>query len=81
MIVITAAGTSAAVAAARATVDAMWDTLAPHVHGAYANFLSSATAEDVAAVYPTQTYRRLAAAKRRYDPGNLFSRNHNVRPR
>jgi ATP/maltotriose-dependent transcriptional regulator MalT len=24
--------------------------------------------------------RRLAAVRRRYDPGNLFARNHNVRP-
>ena len=23
----------------------------------------------------------LAAVKRQYDPGNLFARNHNVRPR
>jgi FAD/FMN-containing dehydrogenase len=81
MIVTTAAGTSAAVEAARPTVDALWERLAPRVHGAYANFLSSASEEDVAAIYPTHTYRRLAEVKRRYDPGNLFVRNHNVRPR
>jgi FAD/FMN-containing dehydrogenase len=34
----------------------------------------------VAAVFPPNTYRRLAAIKRRYDPGNLFAGNHNVRP-
>ena len=28
-----------------------------------------------------ETYERLAAVKRRYDPGNLFARNHNVQPR
>ena len=54
--------------------------LAPHVSGAYANFLSSASEEDAAAIYPAQTYNRLAAVKRRYDPANLFARNHNVRP-
>jgi len=48
--------------------------------GAYANFLATATEEDVAAIYPEETYQRLAAVKRRYDPGNLFARNHNVRP-
>ncbi len=36
--------------------------------------------KDVAAIYPTQTHERLAAVKRQYDPGNLFARNHNVRP-
>ena len=29
---------------------------------------------------PDETFRRLAAIKRQYDPGNLFARNHNVRP-
>lgn len=60
------------------TEAALWERLAAHVNGAYANFLSSATEEDVAAVYPPETYRRLAAVKRRYDPGNLFAGNHNV---
>ena len=46
-----------------------------------AAILSTATEEDVAAVYPTEVYNRLAAVKRQYDPGNLFARNHNVRPR
>jgi FAD/FMN-containing dehydrogenase len=34
-----------------------------------------------AAIYPVETYQRLAAVKRRYDPGNLFAGNHNVQPR
>ena len=55
--------------------------LATAVSGAYANFLSSATDEDVAAVYPTETYERLAAVKQQYDPTNLFAGNHNVPPR
>ena len=54
--------------------------LAPHVGGAYANFLSSAAATDVAAIYPAEVYNRLAAVKRQYDPGDLFAGNHNVRP-
>jgi FAD/FMN-containing dehydrogenase len=68
------------VEAARPALAAIWEELAPHVGGAYANFLSSATEEDVAAVYPAETYERLAAVKRRYDPANLFAGNHNVRP-
>ena len=80
MFVTTTAGPKPVVQAARPALEAIWGRLAPHVNGAYANFLASATEEDVAAIYPTQTYKRLAAVKRQYDPGNLFARNHNVRP-
>ncbi|MFF4621716.1 FAD-binding oxidoreductase [Nonomuraea jabiensis] len=80
MFVTTTLGPEPVVAAARPALDAIWARLAPHVNGAYANFLDSATEEDVAAVYPTGTYDRLAAVKRQYDPGNLFAHNHNVRP-
>ena len=80
MFVTTAAGPKPVVEAARPALEEIWGRLAPHVNGAYANFLTSATEEDVAAIYPTRTYQRLAAVKRRYDPGNLFARNHNVRP-
>ena len=80
MVVTTTAGPKPVVEAARPALEAIWARLAPHVNGAYANFLSSATEEDVAAIYPTQTYKRLVAVKRQYDPGNLFARNHNVRP-
>jgi FAD/FMN-containing dehydrogenase len=80
MFVTTSAGPKPAVEAARPELEAMWARLAPHVSGAYANFLSSATAEDVAAIYPAEVRHRLAAVKRQYDPGNLFARNHNIRP-
>ncbi len=78
--VTTIAGPEPVIQAARPALDAIWARLAPHVNGAYANFLASATEEDVAAIYPTETYQRLAAVKRQYDPGNLFTRNHNIRP-
>ena len=80
MFVTTIAGPKPVVEAGRPALEAIWARLAPHVNGAYANFLATATEEDVAAIYPTATYQRLAAVKRQYDPGNLFARNHNVRP-
>jgi len=80
MFVTTIAGPKPVIGAARPALAAIWERLAPHVNGAYANFLASATEEDAAAIYPTQTYQRLAAVKRQYDPGNLFARNHNIRP-
>jgi FAD/FMN-containing dehydrogenase len=80
MFVTTVAGPKPVVEAARPDLEAIWGRLAPHVNGAYANFLSSATEQDVAAIYPAQTYKRLAAVKRQYDPGNLFAGNHNIRP-
>jgi hypothetical protein len=39
--------------------------------GAYVNFLGEEGAERVRAAYPASTWDRLAAIKRRYDPGNL----------
>ena len=42
--------------------------------------LGSHTPRSVSSIYPTETYQRLVAVKRQYDPGNLFARNHNIRP-
>ena len=80
MIMTLTAGPELAIKAAEPTLDAIWARLAAHVNGAYANFLATATKEDVAAIYPAETFRRLAVVKRQYDPGNLFAHNHNVRP-
>jgi FAD/FMN-containing dehydrogenase len=80
MIVTTAVGPQPVIEAARPALDDIWETLAPHVTGAYANFLTDATEKEVSAVYPSETYQRLAAVKQRFDPGNLFARNLNVRP-
>jgi FAD/FMN-containing dehydrogenase len=59
---------------------AAWDTLATHGTGTHLNFLSSVSDADVAAAYPPDTYRRLAAVKREYDPANTFHRNYNIKP-
>jgi FAD/FMN-containing dehydrogenase len=80
MVVTLAAGPEPVVQAARPGLDRLWARLAPHVTGAYANFLTGATDDDVAAVYPEETRCWLAAVKRRYDPANLFAGNHTVRP-
>jgi FAD/FMN-containing dehydrogenase len=80
LVVTTSAGPEPVVAAARPALNALWRRLDPQVNGAYANFLTSATEEDVAAIYPPSAYQRLAAVKRQYDPGNLFARNYNIRP-
>jgi FAD/FMN-containing dehydrogenase len=80
MFVTTTVGPAPVIEAARPALAAIWARLAPHVDGAYANFLASATEDDVAAIYPTRTHERLAAVKRRYDPDNLFAGNHNIQP-
>ena len=73
-------GPAPVIEAGRPGLDAIWARLAPHTNGAYANFLSTTSEADVAAIYPTETRRRLAAVKREYDPANVFAGNHNVRP-
>ena len=80
MVATLTAGPDAAVTAAEPKLDAIWRDLATHVTGAYANFLTSTTDADVAAIYPAETFSRLAAVKRQYDPGNVFARNHNIAP-
>jgi FAD/FMN-containing dehydrogenase len=80
MFMTTIGGPEPVVEAARPGLDAIWKRLGPHVNGVYANFTATATEEDVAAIYPPETYQRLAAVKRQYDPGNLFALNHNIRP-
>lgn len=57
-----------------------WRAVAAHGTGTYINFQGSATAADLAAAYPPETYARLAAVKRSYDPDNLFALNHNIEP-
>ena len=48
--------------------------------GAYVNFLGDEGEARVRAAYPGSTWDRLAAVKARYDPTNLFRRNHNIAP-
>ncbi|MEX0853288.1 MAG: FAD-binding oxidoreductase [Bauldia sp.] len=53
---------------------------APHATGtAYVNFMPGDEADRVEQSYGP-SYRRLAKAKRRYDPSNLFRMNQNIQP-
>lgn len=51
-----------------------WPAVARHGTGVYLNFQGSRTPDDLATAYPPATLARLAAAKRRYDPGNVLGR-------
>ncbi len=54
--------------------------LHPHsAGGAYVNFMMDEGQDRVRATY-RDNFERLAAVKRRYDPGNLFRVNQNVAP-
>ena len=56
--------------------------LQPHRAGVYVNFLDSDDdTSRVREAYGTDTYLRLAAIKRKYDPENVFHHNKNIKPR
>ncbi len=58
----------------------LFEAAKPHSAGtAYVNFMPEDEAGRVEAAYG-ENYRRLAAAKRQYDPSNLFRMNQNIRP-
>jgi hypothetical protein len=57
-----------------------WEATHPHsAGGAYVNFMMDEGDERVRATY-RGNYERLAEAKRRYDPDNVFRINQNIRP-
>jgi len=58
-----------------------WNALHPYsAGGAYVNFMMDEGFDRVQATY-RGNYERLAAIKAKYDPGNLFRVNQNIRPR
>ena len=58
-----------------------WNALHPYSSGgAYVNFMMEEGEERIRATYG-KNYKRLAKIKRRYDPGNLFRVNQNIRPK
>ncbi len=60
--------------------ESLWRQIRHEGRGAYVNFLEDEGPQRVHDAYPPATYARLAAIKRRYDPGNLFRFNQNVPP-
>jgi FAD/FMN-containing dehydrogenase len=48
--------------------------------GQYVNDVAETDVGSVRAVYGNEKYDRLAAVKRKYDPGNIFHLNQNIRP-
>jgi FAD/FMN-containing dehydrogenase len=61
-------------------VTGLADSLRQDDHGAYVNFLGDEGEERIRAAYPGETWDRLVAVKRRYDPTNLFRLNQNIPP-
>jgi FAD/FMN-containing dehydrogenase len=61
-------------------VEQMATVLQPVANGVYANFVGDEGHARVREAYPSETYQRLAAIKRRYDPSNLFRLNQNIDP-
>jgi FAD/FMN-containing dehydrogenase len=58
-----------------------WNALHPYsAGGAYINFMMEEGVERIRATYG-KNYDRLAKIKKRYDPGNLFRVNQNIKPR
>ena len=64
-----------------AWIERYFGAIAPKAAGVYSNFLEDEGEARLHDAYPRDTYERLAFAKRRYDPTNLFRRNQNIRPR
>jgi len=64
----------------QAWVDGAAAALQQGDEGAYVNFLGDEGPERVRRAYPGSTWDRLVEVKRRYDPDNLFRRNHNIPP-
>jgi hypothetical protein len=70
-------------AAERGWVRGVWDALRPHAIGSgdgYINGTADIQGDRVRGSYGRAKYERLARIKAKYDPGNLFHLNANIRP-
>ncbi len=57
-----------------------WSALAPYHTSVYVNFLMDEGEDRIRQAYGAEKYERLKALKRKYDPGNFFQLNQNIRP-
>ena len=65
----------------RAWAAALSDDMRPHAtDGVYLNYTSDNDEDRVRSTYGPEKYARLVALKDRYDPGNLFRLNANIKP-
>ena len=70
--------------AAIAWVRGIWQRMQSFATGGiYVNYLGmdlEGRPDTIKAVYPPETYTELLRVKQKYDPGNFFRLNHNIRP-
>lgn len=66
--------------ATRARAAADWERIAAPGIGLYGNFIADAKGGLIERMHAPETLARLRGLKRRWDPQNLFSRNHNIAP-
>ena len=57
-----------------------WDAVEKYASGVYVNHLAGDEPQRLTAAFGPN-YERLVDVKTKYDPGNLFRLNHNIRPR
>ncbi len=62
-----------------ASTRTFWEAISPFSTGVYVNHLDGDDHLRVRSAFG-DNHSRLAAIKRRYDPGNLFQHNHNIEP-
>jgi hypothetical protein len=75
------AATAELLTADRAWAAEFWTALTPHSGaGTYVNFLAEQDQDRIRASYGSAKYEQLASIKAKWDPGNLFHRNANIRP-
>jgi FAD/FMN-containing dehydrogenase len=76
------APTAPLLAADRAWARSLWNDLVPHAGSvaSYVNFMAEFEEDRIRASYGAEKYQRLSQIKAKYDPGNLFHLNANIRP-